>query len=343
MQEFTEKDLELFKMLAKLDQASLKTMLSKLLKNMKGYTVQNHKDYIAAKGDIPIVLVAHMDTVFSAPPENFFYDPKKGALWSPDGLGADDRAGVFAILKIIGTGLRPHILFTCDEEVGGYGAIEAARNKQFFGDVKYLIQLDRRGMEDCVFYDCDNIEFTAYIEQFGFKEAWGTFSDISIICPMWRVAGVNLSVGYYGEHTICEVLMANELKNTINKVMDMLNEKDIPNFKYIPMIAKSAYKSVFGGDIDAHGWGSTRIQCEECRSYRELTGIIEIEDFDENIHYVCGTCFDKSERNVGWCYNCGYAYELNPNVPDTTGLCYSCERNGNGGRYFGFKENEGYC
>ena len=40
---------------------------------------------------------------------------------------------------------------------------------------------------------------------------------------------------------------------------------------------------------------------------------------------------------------CGYAYELNPNVPDTTGLCYSCERNGNGGRYFGFKENEGYC
>ena len=75
--------------------------------------------------------------------------------------------------------------------------------------LNYIIQLDRRSSNDCVFYDCDNKEFTKYVESFGFLEGIGSFSDISVICLSWGIAGVNLSVGYdsssdvdYGEVNI---------------------------------------------------------------------------------------------------------------------------------------------
>ena len=48
---FTEKDLALFKTLAKLNQTSLKSMLKRLLSSMDEYSVYNHKKYIAAKGN----------------------------------------------------------------------------------------------------------------------------------------------------------------------------------------------------------------------------------------------------------------------------------------------------
>lgn len=338
MQTFTDKDLELFKTLAKLNQASLKSMLSKLLSSMHGYTVYDHKDYIMARGDIPIALVAHMDTVFSKQPEDFYYDEKKGALWSPDGLGADDRAGVFAILKIIGSGLRPHIIFTTEEEVGGMGATEAAQNREFLGEVKYIIELDRRGEDDCVFYDCDNPEFVQYVEQFGFKETWGTFSDISVICPVWKIAGVNLSIGYHHEHTICEILMVHEMAATIEKVKVMLQEQDIPSFKYIPILSKMSYKQAFGAYSPSL---LPDVTCKVCHQRKNLAVMIEVEDRDENINYYCGNCFDKNHEKFSWCYNCGYAYEITPGRVNN-GLCYSCNSY-EGGYRFGFKENEGYC
>jgi putative aminopeptidase FrvX len=80
-------------------------------------------------------------------------------IWSPDALGADDRAGVFAIIKILQSGLRPHIIFTTDEETGGYGAKALTSNACPFQDVRYFIELDRQGALDCVFYNCDNKHF----------------------------------------------------------------------------------------------------------------------------------------------------------------------------------------
>ena len=42
---FTEKDLALFKTLAKLSQTSLKSMLKRLLSSMDEYSIYNHKKY----------------------------------------------------------------------------------------------------------------------------------------------------------------------------------------------------------------------------------------------------------------------------------------------------------
>ena len=84
-----------------------------------------------------------MDTVFFKPATIIYYDRQKNTMWSPMGLGADDRAGVFAIIQILQSGLRPHIIFTTDEEKGCLGAEALAKTECPFQELKYIIELDR--------------------------------------------------------------------------------------------------------------------------------------------------------------------------------------------------------
>lgn len=149
-------------------------------------------------------------------------------MWSPQGLGADDRAGVFAIITLIRKGYRPSIVFTMGEEIGGLGAMALITDYPTcpIQDLKYIIELDRAGEKDCVFYQCDNQNFTDYVSSFGFEEAHGTFSDISTIAPAWEVAAVNLSIGYEDEHSKVERLYINDMEDTINKVSKMLDDAD---------------------------------------------------------------------------------------------------------------------
>ena len=215
----------LFTELAKMTQEDLKANLVKFLK--KHYkTVVEAPSYIYAIGDIDIAVAAHLDTVFDFEPE-VYCDMEKGVFWSPHGLGADDRAGVFAIVKLINWyKKKPHIIFTLDEEVGGVGAQHLAAIPNPFPNLKYIIQLDRRGEKDCVFYNCGNEDFIKYVEGFGFVTAQGTFSDISFICPTWDVAGVNLSIGYLNEHTKIEYFVYEWFWATIQKVMKMFEDVD---------------------------------------------------------------------------------------------------------------------
>lgn len=234
---FTAKDFELFKSIAKLPESSLYRGLTSVLKEY--YETENvivgpENQYVMAKGDIPVMLVAHLDTVFKIPPYNFFWDRDKNVIFADGtGLGADDRAGVFGILYILNhTKMRPSVLFTRGEETGGRGAKLAA--KTLSPSVKYLVELDRQGHRECVFYDCGNREFERYVNSFGFHTEWGSFSDISILCPEWKVAGVNLSIGYYHEHTYGEILFADEMMDTVKRVITMLKSiEKAPTYEYV--------------------------------------------------------------------------------------------------------------
>ena len=81
-----------------------------------------------------------------------------------------------------------------------------------------------------------NVEdFEKYINSFGSKTAEGTYTDISIICPNWGVAGVNLSVGYFWEHSYMEHFYGSFWYDTYRKVVRMLDDKEgYKGWKYIP-------------------------------------------------------------------------------------------------------------
>ena len=323
MKTFKDSDLKTFEQLVKLPQPSLKRVVANFLKKHYPRVIET-ADYVFAEGEIPIALVAHMDTVFKFPPEEVFFDQRHNVMWSPDGLGADDRAGVFAILQIIRSGLRPHVVFTTEEEAGGVGASKLIAIDCPFRDLRYVIELDRRGSNDCVFYDCDNPEFTEYIESFGFSWNFGSFTDISILCPEWGVAGVNLSVGYRDEHSTSEVLFVGQLLSTIEKVKVMLQEEDIPKFEYIE--SKLNYYDYWIRDISkgdkyaAYGWSDV-VKCHCCgRTFMEEE-MYPVVMLDGSTSFYCTDCL----VNVAWCDECNSAYQKHsPEAPDT-GLCVLCK------------------
>lgn len=192
--------------------------------------------FIYAKGDIPVLMLAHLDTVHTVAPteETIFHDKEKNVLWCPDGIGGDDRCGVFSILDMLTQGYRPHVLFCWDEEIGTIGSSFFTKNvENYFGEdvqtalteINFAIQLDRKGFGESVYYYLDNIDFEEYINSFGFKTHNGSYTDICQVCPEFGFAGVNLSAGYMDEHTSYERIYINEMYKTQRKVKEILEDQ----------------------------------------------------------------------------------------------------------------------
>jgi hypothetical protein len=255
----------------------LKNVIQKTEKNLYEYcgkkilglykTVDLAQKYIYAKGEIPIMLTAHLDTVHRKIPEDIFYDKNKKVIWSPDGIGGDDRCGVYSILHLIANGYRPHVLFTTGEETGGVGADAFVSDYPLCPvDINYVLELDRHGIDDVVFYNCGNENFQKYIQTFGFKKAWGTFSDISIISPAWEVASANVSMGYFNEHTASEYVNLTILENTISKVINMLCDTNTTFFDHCPVYVNKWY----------NGYGYSGYKAPQYNTNKKHVGYTEL-------------------------------------------------------------------
>ena len=225
-----------------------KQLFKRLTKKFKGKILISKGNFILVHGQAPVMLVAHLDTVHDKPVRDICLSADRNILMSPQGIGGDDRCGVFALCKVYhDTKIKPWLLFCCDEEVGGLGAnafCQAHKLHQLpneFDNLKFIIELDRKGKNDAVFYLCDNPDFEAYITSKGFKTAQGSFSDISLIAPELGTAAVNLSCGYHHAHTLHEHINRAELNSTIDKVTDIIgNTSKLPRFEYVEKIQCSS-------------------------------------------------------------------------------------------------------
>ncbi len=217
-----------------------KELFDMLRRNYRGVVYAQNK-FILVRGAAPVMLVAHLDTVHQMPVRDIYKSDNGNILMSPQGIGGDDRCGVYALAKIYNVAtVKPYLLFTCDEEIGGIGAewfCRAHNDKRLPPELdvlKFIVEIDRRGSNDAVFYGCANPEFEDYIFSFGFKFAHGSFSDISVIAPELNIAAVNLSSGYYNAHTPHEYINRSELENTIERVIEIIADvDDLPKFDYV--------------------------------------------------------------------------------------------------------------
>lgn len=247
-------DIKMFQEICKMTQPEVKKYVAEeLLKTHDKVIVSD--GFVFAQGKLPVLLLAHMDTVHDKTPEKFEYDPFKQIISSPQGIGGDDRCGIYMVLNIAKK-YNCSILFCEDEEVGAVGAqnfvkTELATTLEF----NYAIEFDRQGSNDAVFYDCDNEEFEEFITEKFYKTAWGSFSDISIVAPALGCAAVNLSCGYYKAHTKAEYVVLPEMEASMEaacKILDRTTEKD--KFEYI----EAKHYSIYG---NKHGWFD---DVEEC-------------------------------------------------------------------------------
>lgn len=188
--------------------------------------------YLYAKGTVPVLLVAHLDTVHRSLPNKIKCD--NGKLSCAEGIGGDDRCGVYMIDKI--TDEFPCSVLLCDdEEVGAVGASTFCKSELIKDlGVHYMIELDRNGKNDAVFYECDNQEFTDFIiKNTGYKKQPGTWTDICKLMPASGIAGVNFSCGYYLAHTNTEYVMFGQMEDTIETVKELLKVETDKAFEFI--------------------------------------------------------------------------------------------------------------
>lgn len=243
-----------FGKICKLSQEKLKKHLFGRLENF-GYNVINKDGFLYAKGELPILLTAHMDTVHEVTCRK--YDVKKldgkTIVSSKDGIGGDDRCGIYMILEILNAGYRPSILFCEDEEIGGVGSRKFTKT-EYIEDLKemnYLIELDRANDKDAVFYDCGNMDFINFItETTGLKEAFGSFSDISVLSPACDIASVNLSCGYYNAHTTKEYVVMEEMLYIIEVVKKLLDTES-EQYEFLEI---ERYSNYFGSGYFSDGY-----------------------------------------------------------------------------------------
>ncbi len=277
-----------FEMLCRMSQKKLKKHVTAELKD-KYNVVINRDGYVYAQGDVPILLVAHMDTVHKELPKTILYD--NGKISSPQGIGGDDRCGVYMILEII----KKHkcsVVFCEDEEIGMIGAEKFI--KEDFAktlEFNYMIELDRRGSDDAVFYDCDNPEFEDFITCDGdWRTAWGSFSDISTLAPAIGCAAVNFSCGYYNAHTTNEYVVLTEMEDNIKKVCELIERTgENDKFEYIEAKYSSyySYGSSYGsGAYSGMGYNDYRFLYERYSSENAMYDCPD-EKFAWGMYGIC--------------------------------------------------------
>ena len=218
--------------------------------------IVNEGQYILVPGEAPVLLLAHLDTVHKNPVRHICKTENGNILMSPQGIGGDDRCGVYALATVRAQAVKkPWLLFTCNEEVGGIGAstfCKDHRNKRLppeLDTMKMLIEIDRKGWTDAVYYECGNEDFEQYISSRGFVTQHGSFSDISYVAPELGVAAVNLSSGYYNAHTQHEYINRKHLNATVQKVIRIIADAVEPDFPAY------AYVDAFDDDGWGRDWG----------------------------------------------------------------------------------------
>lgn len=206
-----------------------------------GYTVVVERDrndtlYMVCLPDAPttkIALVAHVDTIIRKDGVDLYYEG--GIMRNALGvLGADDRAGVYGLLHTVAfTNHRPLLFFTNFEETGGRGVKALCDDRRLHDwliehDIRLFIELDRANATEYVYYSWElPKEIHAFAQDYGFKEAVGSYSDVADLTAETTIPHLNLSIGYRNQHGKAELLSVPDMMRTI-AALDLMLYRDMP-------------------------------------------------------------------------------------------------------------------
>ena len=195
------------------------------------YNRQKNNIYSFEFNDKPI-LSAHLDQVETNGKVFKLYLTKDNHiiaynnLFERTSLGADDKNGVWIILKMLEKGYKFNFIISEGEELGCLGIKKIPLAENINPKTQFCIVLDRKGDKDilssgagttycstlaqslCNFLDNDYV-----VEK-------GNLSDTATICKYCE--SVNMSVGYYFPHTEDEYtdwIQLSTIKNDVEKIL----------------------------------------------------------------------------------------------------------------------------
>jgi len=178
--------------------------------------------YIVVGKDPKVMFASHTDTVHRASSTKYqkiCYDSNKKHVFSEESscLGADDTTGVWLCLELINAGVPGMYIFHRGEEIGCVGsAYISSKTPELVKGIKVCLSLDRKGTQDIITHQMgercasDKLglvlgeQLNKSYKHFNYKLCDGgaftdslSYADIIPEC-------LNLSVGYYAQHTTNE-------------------------------------------------------------------------------------------------------------------------------------------
>jgi len=283
-------------------------------------------------------VVAHTDTVHTMR-TNFTVHKSGDTMFafsedthSQVGIGGDDKSGIWIALEML---LRKDTIkgvFFWGEEIGCIGSSDA--NQDFFDDVGYCLQCDRRGNSDFVtsIYSERMVsnEFMEICEpiihSYGYGEADGMTTDVYKLKEDIDVSMVNMSCGYYSPHSDDEVISITDTFKCMSMVSDLINELGLSKYKH-----KLEYSTYNYNTYNALGWSKNTkdYKSDSCMFCYSET-LVKYNDIE-----FCSYCdidwgYSSIDKVDVFCPDCsGYMGEPNHYIKREAGLenkyfCLNC-------------------
>lgn len=189
----------------------------------KGWKKDTHGNYYIKIGDPTIMFASHLDTADTGAPKQVVH-VIKGDKIETDGktiLGADDKAGVTVMIKMIEKGVTGLYYFFLGEERGCIGSralntyLGTHKDDELYKKITKVVSLDRRDDNSVITFQvgerCCSDEFADELakrlnEAGGFKykkDPTGAVTDSHQVADKFSEC-TNLSVGYDGQHYVRE-------------------------------------------------------------------------------------------------------------------------------------------
>lgn len=238
---------------------------------------QDHGNLYITKGqaDDYACLVAHLDQVQTKHSRDFDTFERDGCIFGfsyenrrLEGLGADDKNGIWIALKCLEELPALKIAFFKEEEVGCGGSDVA--DMAFFKDCRYCLQADRKNGGDLITDICGKICSDAFVqdlgplmERYGYKKTTGLMTDVeTLVNNGVGISCVNLSCGYYDPHTDHEFTDKAELYNALAFVREIVTTLTsvYPHTPPVrPLYTYQSYSYRYGGSYAYGGSSAGRL------------------------------------------------------------------------------------
>jgi len=185
--------------------------------------------YLFIKGNSNICLVAHTDTDLEIIPDQIKIE-KNLIVGYHEGqrcaIGGDDRVGVYLLYQILicHECNVPNMLLVSGEETDDDGCIDFINTFTELPNVDVFIDLDAHGCNLYTWYGEERTPAMDWIETFGFVDSEvGYRSTVYLLENFYDIPAINLSVGYYHNHTPDEFIDLDAVALTKNKLKTIIN------------------------------------------------------------------------------------------------------------------------
>lgn len=201
------------------------------------FTTDEAGNIYATKGkaDTYPCIAAHLDEVHEAREEGYevlvirdeFIIGFNSGKREFNGIGADDKNGIWVCLKCLEKFDNLKCVFFVGEEQGCIGSHQA--DMKFFDDCRFVLQCDRKGNSDFISNIYGNSlcssQFIkdASLGEHGYKEERGMQTDVQALRERGlEISCANISCGYYYPHTPHEMTNIEDLKKCLTLVVHIV-------------------------------------------------------------------------------------------------------------------------